>query len=722
MTCVQDIEEAIKLYHFYNHALKECGELCEFDKDSDKSAVLQKAICDEQCENKLFNGTLNTVSISNEVNEAFKNRIPYTYIQYAYFQMKKVRKAVEATYTYLQHDGDDAAMQDNLDYYKSREDFREDMLVDLEVTPVMEAYQKGSAAYLQGNYQTAIELLEVSVREFYREEGLCRKRCDKSYDAGKEYTEETKYQHDSINDHYRQVLECNLLCVSEVAAVSNKLVLTNFLPELYNYLQFAYYKVGDVEEALRCARSYLLLLPTDEIMKSNLAYYKVDKEIKPRKDVQTFKRRLDLQLGILDFYYKSFGVKDSKIETFVPYWLEADKKKKEEQEAEKEVNVAEINEVNSTPDHEEKKESLDEEIPMNVDDKVAFAEGNLGSYKSWQEKTNDIIESRDISNIRREALKRGEVVTEVETEEEELEPEVELDFETRLSKLNEQITSSTVGRKVIDAPDKITIDNATPQRPTAEGRVPEGWTLLANSSQMGGPHRMAMDGLLDDGQCQTLIDLELSGGTSGDGYYGNKSPHTKHEKFNGLTMYDAIKLSEEGLVPFDAVQLYDRVSKEAMRAIIEYFKLDKQLYFDYTHLVCRTALKQGNSRDDLSHPVHGDNCLLQVDGSCVKERPAYTWRDYSAIVYLNEQFEGGQFVMTDPTARQVKLEVEPKCGRLVSFCAGAECLHGVKPVTRGRRCAVALWFTHDPGHDERRRIKNDLSKAKYFNQLLREEL
>ena len=64
---------------------------------------------------------------------------------------------------------------------------------------------------------------------------------------------------------------------------------------------------------------------------------------------------------------------------------------------------------------------------------------------------------------------------------------------------------------------------------------------------------------------------------------------------------------------------------------------------------------EGNSRDDLSHPVHGDNCLLQVDGSCVKERPAYTWRDYSAIVYLNEQFEGGQFVMTDATARQVKV-------------------------------------------------------------------
>ena len=57
--------------------------------------------------------------------------------------MRKVRKAVEATYTYLQHDNDDTAMQDNLDYYKSRDDFKEDMLVDLEITPVMEAYQKG---------------------------------------------------------------------------------------------------------------------------------------------------------------------------------------------------------------------------------------------------------------------------------------------------------------------------------------------------------------------------------------------------------------------------------------------------------------------------------------------------------------------------------------------------------------------------------------------------
>ena len=49
---------------------------------------------------------------------------------------------------------------------------------------------------------------------------------------------------------------------------------------IYNFNRLI---VGNVEEALRCAQSYLLLLPSDEIMKSNLGYYKVDKEIKPRK-------------------------------------------------------------------------------------------------------------------------------------------------------------------------------------------------------------------------------------------------------------------------------------------------------------------------------------------------------------------------------------------------------------------------------------------------------
>ena len=63
----------------------------------------------------------------------------------------------------------------------------------------------------------------------------------------------------------------------------------------------------------------------------------------------------------------------------------------------------------------------------------------------------------------------------------------------------------------------------------------------------------------------------------------------------------------------------------------------------------------------------------------------------------------------------LQVQVKPRCGRLVSFSAGKECLHGVKPVTRGRRCAMALWFTLDPNYDEVVRVSiQHLQLSGYF--------
>ena len=46
------------------------------------------------------------------------------------------------------------------------------------------------------------------------------------------------------------------------------------------------------------------------------------------------------------------------------------------------------------------------------------------------------------------------------------------------------------------------------------------------------------------------------------------------------------------------------------------------------------------------------------------------------------------------------VRVKPRCGCLVGFSASQENLHRVMGVTKGRRCAIALWFTLDPGHKE----------------------
>lgn len=114
------------------------------------------------------------------------------------------------------------------------------------------------------------------------------------------------------------------------------------------------------------------------------------------------------------------------------------------------------------------------------------------------------------------------------------------------------------------------------------------------------------------------------------------------------------------------------------------------------------------NRSDLSHKIHADNCLIKNESSCVRESPAYTWRDYSAILYLNDDFDGGEFFFVDDRKeRRVQGTVQPRCGRLVAFSAGGENLHGVRAVRNGRRCAVALWFTLDEKYLEYERVVAD---------------
>lgn len=110
----------------------------------------------------------------------------------------------------------------------------------------------------------------------------------------------------------------------------------------------------------------------------------------------------------------------------------------------------------------------------------------------------------------------------------------------------------------------------------------------------------------------------------------------------------------------------------------------------------------------MSHEIHADNCIIKNGGACVQEDPAYTWRDYSAILYLNDDFDGGEFFFVeDAKRRRVQSTVQPRCGRMMAFSAGGENLHGVRGVRSGKRCAVALWFTQDETYLEYERVIAD---------------
>uniref|UniRef100_A0A7S1YAX2 Fe2OG dioxygenase domain-containing protein n=1 Tax=Grammatophora oceanica TaxID=210454 RepID=A0A7S1YAX2_9STRA len=138
------------------------------------------------------------------------------------------------------------------------------------------------------------------------------------------------------------------------------------------------------------------------------------------------------------------------------------------------------------------------------------------------------------------------------------------------------------------------------------------------------------------------------------------------------------------------------------------------LKIDYTHF---TQKRAGGT-----HDTHSDNCFAlyasedrPVPGCDESRHHAYpfTNRVVSSILYLNEDFEGGEFYWADQRTGEPKTVVRPKPGRMMVFSSGAESLHGALPVTDrkeeepSRRLALAMWFGTDASREEAEPVFNE---------------
>lgn len=87
------------------------------------------------------------------------------------------------------------------------------------------------------------------------------------------------------------------------------------------------------------------------------------------------------------------------------------------------------------------------------------------------------------------------------------------------------------------------------------------------------------------------------------------------------------------------------------------------------------------------HPLHCDNVEVGQDG---KWRPNHTpQRDYSALIYLNSDFSGGELHLPG------RFEIKPEEGLLVGFPSTQDFPHEVYPVTDGVRYSLPVWMTKD---------------------------
>ncbi|XP_010210683.1 PREDICTED: prolyl 3-hydroxylase 3 [Tinamus guttatus] len=630
--------------------------------------VLQRADCLQHCLGRRLGGPPSAHRVSHAIQRDFEQREPYNYLQVAFFQLKKLDQAVSAAHTFFVANPQHLQMREDIEKYRRMSGVKADSFRDLEATPLWEAYEAGVQHYNADEYLQAVARLEESLREALSALEECRTLCEGPWEEEEEQEndgdqEEEKEDmqpglYEAIAAHYVQVLKCRQQCVIEIATKPGQISATeDFIPSHLDLLQFAYDQGRNKTLAAECAASYLLFYPMDEPMLEKMNQYHTelgkDTAVKARESIQHYVQRSLMEKKLIYYAVEHLGGTFNDPDLWTPDELIPESLK------------------------EQQRRSKSRRLWM-------WKRGRRGVSNRAQRRTR--VHSARLSAVSSSILRHSNANIN--------------SFDGGVYLL---LQSLSPGSCVIRLGTSAKWSCLPPERPLPF----EGITVTMDSEQMNGTHRVVFDQVLTESECRDLLRLTKAAGRTGDGFRGRRSPYTPHERFEGLTVPKAMLLAQNGDVDWKDAELLLQASEKSRKIIESYFTPGKKLHFSFTHLVCRTAVEgEQEGRMDLSHPVHADNCLLDPEGNeCWREPPAYVYRDYSGILYLNDDFQGGGLFFTELDTVTVTAKVYPKCGRLVAFSSGKENPHGVWAVSSGRRCAVALWYTHSQEHAEQERVK-----------------
>ncbi|NXG38753.1 SC65 protein, partial [Dromaius novaehollandiae] len=210
-------------------------------------------------------------------------------------QSNKIEKAVSAAHTFLQKNPKHEMTLKYLNYYRTMLDVDE-YLVDLEAQPyeVRRGCGDGSRSrpglsgarpssqpifvravklYNSGDFRSSAADMEQALAEYYQAYENCLAGCEGSYEL-----QEFKDFYPAIADRFASVLRCKVDCEAELTPNVGGYFVEKFVATMYHYLQFAYYKLNDVRNAVQSVSSYMLFDPGDAVMQQNLVYYRFHRQ------------------------------------------------------------------------------------------------------------------------------------------------------------------------------------------------------------------------------------------------------------------------------------------------------------------------------------------------------------------------------------------------------------------------------------------------------------
>ncbi|XP_041318913.1 endoplasmic reticulum protein SC65 isoform X1 [Pyrgilauda ruficollis] len=271
----------------------------------------------------------------------FQRRQPYQYLHYALFKSNKIEKAVSAAHTFLQKNPKHEMTLRYLNYYRTMLDVDE-YLVDLEAQPFevrrgwgwgrrgvpqglkptwapkargqqlsltkqrssQPIFVRSVKLYNSGDFRSSAADMEQALAEYYKAYEDCLAGCEGAYEL-----QEFKDFYPAIADHFVSVLQCKVDCETELTPNVGGYFMEKFVATMYHYLQFAYYKLNDVQDAVRSVSSYMLFDPGDTVMQQNLVYYRFHRErwrlreedFEPRPEAVRYHNQTAAQKKMLEF-------------------------------------------------------------------------------------------------------------------------------------------------------------------------------------------------------------------------------------------------------------------------------------------------------------------------------------------------------------------------------------------------------------------------------------
>jgi leucine proline-enriched proteoglycan (leprecan) len=76
-------------------------------------------------------------------------------------------------------------------------------------------------------------------------------------------------------------------------------------------------------------------------------------------------------------------------------------------------------------------------------------------------------------------------------------------------------------------------------------------------------------------------------------------------------------------------------------------------------------------------------------------------RTYTAVMYMNDDFEGGETIIMKENSNEIEYLYKPQKDSVLIFRSDESCLHGVKKIEKGERLTLSMWFAVDAQYLEK---------------------